>query len=359
MRRSRSEERQLQDDSVARKDRSLLLATSSPPLDAELARHVLEAAPTVIYVYDVQKEVSIFQNRQFGELLGHPPAAQESAANDWRVHVHPDDATQLPAHRERLKSIRRGQALSWEFRMRDVDGNWRWFLSRDSLLSSGPGGKPLLVVGSAFDITEQKRAEQHKELLADEMRHRARNLVSVVQAIGRMSRPKDQPEVNKHLDKFMGRLLTLLNTGGIVLSSTSRTADLRAIVEATLAPFSNDNLSARISFDGPGVSLSEQTAGGLALAFHELATNAIKYGALSADTGTIAISWALAPLDQGQRFMMDWTESGGPPTQAPASEGFGGLVIRQSVARERNGKIVLDYAPGGLRCRFEFEISGS
>ena len=69
------------------------------------------------------------------------------------------------------------------------------------------------------------------------MRHRARNLVSIVQAIARMSRPKNQPEANKYIDTFMGRLLTLLNTGGIVLSSTARTADLRAIIEATLAPF--------------------------------------------------------------------------------------------------------------------------
>ena len=139
--------------------------------------------------------------------------------------------------------------------------------------------RPELVVGIASEITDQKRAEQHKELLADEMRHRARNLVAIVQAIGRMSRPKGQPEVNKYIDVFMGRLLTLLNTGGIVLSSTARTADLREILDAALKPFA----SSRISIQGPAVSLSEHTAGSMALAFHELATNAIKYGALSAE----------------------------------------------------------------------------
>ncbi|HWA89833.1 MAG TPA: HWE histidine kinase domain-containing protein [Rhizomicrobium sp.] len=321
-----------------------------PPLDAELARQILEAAPTVIYAYDVQSQKSVFQNRRFGELLGHPQATHPPE-NDWRLHIHPDDAALFPAHRERLKAIRHGETLSWEFRMRDVHGGWRWFLSRDTLLSRNAEGAPLLVVGSAFDITEQKRAEEHKELLADEMRHRARNLVSLVQAIGRMSRPKDQPEVGQHIDALMGRLLTLLKTGSILLSSSSRSAELREILESALAPF---NHASRFTIEGPSVVLTEHTAGGLGLAFHELATNAVKYGALSQESGRIAVVWALE--NDGAQFVMEWKESGGPPVAAPNSEGFGALVIRQSVARERNGRIALDYLPDGLRCRFEFEM---
>lgn len=354
MNRSRSEDRSARKASSPGEKAALVLASSTPPLDADLLRQVLETAPAVIYVYDLKKEASVFQNRRFGELLGHPPQEQPYAS-DWRTHVHPDDAQRYSAHRERLKAIRPGETLFWEFRMRDASGEWRWFLTRDALLSTDPRGRPLLVVGSAFEITEQKRAEQHKELLADEMRHRARNLVSLVQAIGRMSRPKGQPQVDKYLDIFMGRLLTLLNTGGIVLSSNERTADLRAIAETTLAPFSNEYAPARISLDGPGVVLSEHTAGGLALAFHELATNAIKYGALSVESGSVGVAWKF----EGQRFVMEWRESGGPPVEPPGAEGFGSLVIRQSIARERDGKITLDYLPEGLRCRFEFDIAGN
>jgi PAS domain S-box-containing protein len=322
-----------------------------PPLDAELARQILEAAPTVIHVYDLRAEESVYQNRRFGELLGHPAAAQ-APANDFHMHIHPDDAALFPDHRARLKTLGRGETLSWEFRMRDVAGEWRWFLSRDTLLSRDDDGAPLLAVGSAFDITDQKRAEEHKELLADEMRHRARNLVSLVQAIGRMSRPKDQPEVVRHIDALMGRLLTLLKTGSILLSSSSRSAELRAILEASLAPFAADSQPVRISFDGPSVVLTEHTAGGLGLAFHELATNAVKYGALSQDSGRIAITWSV----RDGHFVMEWKELGGPTVRPPGQEGFGALVIRQSVARERNGRITLDYLPDGLRCRFEFEI---
>jgi PAS domain S-box-containing protein len=354
--RFRAEDRPPLDSSTARKDFTAAAASPLQQLDAVLARQVLETAPIVIYVHDLKREVSVFQNRRFGELLGHPLPG-EPHAGDWMAHIHPEDAGQFPAHRERLKEIRPGETLVWEFRMRDVSGDWRWFLSRDALLSSGDDGKPLLIVGSASEITEQKRAELHKELLADEMRHRARNLVSIVQAIGRMSRPKNQPEVNKYIDTFMGRLLTLLNTGGIVLSSTARTADLRTIVETTLAPFGSENILPRVSIDGPSVSLSEHAAGGLALAFHELATNAIKYGALRAETGTISIKWTLTPGSDGKLFAMEWKENGGPPVRPPSSEGFGAMVIRQSVARERAGRIVLDYLPEGLSCRFEFKIA--
>lgn len=355
MRRFRAKDRQLP-ESAARKDFSAPAASPLQQIDAALAHQVLEAAPIVIYVYDLAREISVFQNRRFGELLGHPQSDQPHSS-EWVAYVHPDDAKQFPAHRERLKAIRPGETLVWEFRMRDVSGDWRWFLSRDALLSSGEDTKPLLIVGSASEITEQKRAEQHKELLADEMRHRARNLVSIVQAIARMSRPKNQPEANKYIDTFMGRLLTLLNTGGIVLSSTARTADLRAIIEATLAPFGSENILPRVSIDGPSMALSEHAAGGLALAFHELTTNAIKYGALRAETGAIAITWALTPAGDGELFSMEWKESGGPPVQPPASEGFGALVIRQSVARERAGQIVMDYLPEGLSCRFEFKTT--
>jgi len=322
-------------------------------LDPLLATMVLEAAPSIIYVYDVQREQSVFQNRRFGELLNHPPS--EPDRSEWTLYIHQDDAARFQTYRRELKNIAPGETLFWEFRMRDGGGRWRWFMSRDNLLTSDDSGRPLLIVGTASDISEQKRAEQHKDLLAEEMRHRARNLVSVVQAIGRMSRPKDQPEVARHVDSFMGRLLTLLNTGSIVLSSQTRMAGIAEIAGAALEPFQSGN-AGRITMDGPKVEVSEHTAGGLALAFHELATNAIKYGALSNEKGRIAILWHIAPAERGRRFIMTWTESGGPPVCRPTAEGFGARVVRQSVARENNNKIEIEYAPGGLICRFEFDL---
>jgi PAS domain S-box-containing protein len=325
------------------------------PLDAELARTILEAAPTILYVYDVQGKHSVFQNRRFGELLGHPPTQKD--VSEWTTFIHPDDAGRFGAHRDRLAKIRVGETLFWDFRMRDSTDSWRWFQSRDSLLSSDAKGSPLLIVGSASEITEQKHAEQQKALLADEMRHRARNLVAIVQAIGRMSRPKNQPEINKYIDVFMGRLLTLLNTGGIVLSSDSRTADLEEVARTTLTPFVNEDFQSRISLSGRPISLSERIAGGLALAFHELATNACKYGALSLEEGKISLAWTLSKKGKDVFVNMEWQEAGGPSVSPPLSEGFGKMVIRQSVAREPGGQVTFDYRPEGLRCLFEFQIA--
>jgi PAS domain S-box-containing protein len=326
------------------------MLSSPTTTDAELAHQLLRAAPIVLYVYDVQREKRIFQNRSLGALLGH--AEDSEPETEWRRLIHPEDGERFSQHRARLKAIAPGEALHWEFRLRDAGGDWRWFLSRDTLLSADPAGRPLLIVGSASDITEQKKAEQHKELLAEEMRHRARNLVAVVQAIGRMSRPKNQPDVNKHIDVFMGRLLTLLNTGGIVLSSAERRADLAEIAKSTLAPF--EAAGNRIRMSGPSVQLLERTAGNLALALHELTTNALKYGALSTENGSVSVTWTFEVATRS--LVLDWRETGGPPTSPPASEGFGGLVIRQAVARERNGRVSLDFARDGLHCRFEMEI---
>lgn len=324
-------------------------------LDADLARQVLKSAPTVLYVYDVQNEHIQFQNRRFGELLGHP----EIAADEWRSFAHPDDERTLAQHRSRLKTIEAGETLFWEFRMRDCAGGWRWFLSRDVLLSRDDAGKPSLVVGNASDITEQKDAEEHMEILAGEMRHRAKNLISLVEGIGRLSRPKGQPVVDAFVDTYMGRLKALLRTGDIVLSSNQRSAYLHAVLETVLSPFQNEDEPERITLRGPAVALSERTAGGIALAMHELATNAVKYGALSVPAGKVTVCWTLQPLETGEEFAMEWRESEGPAVPPPQAEGFGGKVIRHSIAHEAKSRIALDYLPDGLRCGFTFHIPKS
>src|SRR5215472_16793660 len=96
--------------------------------DADMARQLLSAAPIVLYVYDVQKEQSVFQNRPLRELLGL--GDDGAPGSEWERLIHPDDARRFPEHRNRLKSIAPGQTLHWEFRMRDSAGDWRWFLSR-------------------------------------------------------------------------------------------------------------------------------------------------------------------------------------------------------------------------------------
>jgi two-component sensor histidine kinase len=212
-----------------------------------------------------------------------------------------------------------------------------------------------LVVGCASEVTEQKAAEEFKEVIASEMRHRAKNLTAVIEALSRQSRPKDKPEVGAYFDIFVGRLSALLNTGDLILASRTRLADLRAVSESALLPFHSPEVSSRVTIDGPAVMLNEQTAGGLALAFHELATNAVKYGALGSAAGTISLSWTLRQSGLKNLVVIEWKECGGPTMSPSTYEGFGTKLMRYSVSREPGADVRIDMNPDGLYCRIQFE----
>lgn len=323
--------------------------------DDRFARAVLEAAPTIIYVYDLKQERRIFQSRRMKELLGHTSSPGSSGDGEWKDLIHADDRSSYADHRARLKKIQDGEVLSWEFRMRDSNGDWRWFLGRDVLLERDSSNAPRLIVGCASEVTEQKTADELKDIVVSEMRHRAKNLTTVIEALGRQSRPKNNPEVSAHFDTFVGRLKAMLSTGDIILASRERMADLLAVSETTLSPFRTDETSHRLSIKGPPVMLSEQTAGGLALAFHELATNAVKYGALSGASGSISLSWSMHKSAQANLVVIEWKEHGGPRVTPSNYEGFGTRLVRYSISREPGADVRIDMNPDGLYCRIQFE----
>jgi PAS domain S-box-containing protein len=317
----------------------------SEPGDSAFARAVLESTPAVVYVYDVQAEKSVYQNRRLSELLGHGPDASP-ALLEWQSFIHPEDAARFPAQRDRLKAIREGETLSWEFRMRASDGTWRWFQSRDVLLSWDEKGRPLLVVGNAADISEQKETEARHALLAGELRHRSKNFGAIVQAIARQTVPKDEAAAQP-FNALVARLITLLRTGDLVLESEPRVAPLRTVLETTLSPFVGRKEC--IAIEGPEAALVEEAAGALALAMHELATNALKYGALANAGGTISVRWAR----EGKKAELVWKEKNGPLVTAPMKDGFGMRVIRQGAP---GGKVDVDFETDGLCCRFALSV---
>lgn len=323
------------------------------PLGPRLAQAALERSPSIIYIYDVQAEKSIFQNRRFAELLGYSPE-ENPAQNDWRRYIHEEDALSFPAHRERLKTIKAGEVLSWAFRMRHANGHWQHFAARDVLLESDEGGAPRLIVGNAANVTEQKAMEERKNLLLGEMRHRARNLVTLIDAIGRQSMPRDEPKIAAYFEAFMGRMRALLETADAVLSSEHRMAELRAVAASALAPFVGAAAS-RVNVDGPRVLVSENAAGNLALALHELATNATKYGALSKPEGSVALSWDVQAGGGRRTVALEWRERGGPPVKPPSREGYGSRVIKNAL-RGSDSDVALEFRPEGVECRIRFQL---
>jgi PAS domain S-box-containing protein len=216
------------------------------------------------------------------------------------------------------------------------------------------------IVGAskvARDITERKRTIEQQQLMLGEMRHRVKNLSTVIEALARQSRPRDEPAVEAFVDAFMGRIRALLSAGELLLATTQRNVELKQLLDKVLLPFADPKAAHRIVLKGLPIILPERTAGNLALAIHELATNALKYGALKSPQGKIQIAWSSEPAEGGRRVRIDWRESGGEPiVSAPDLAGFGSRVIRTALTGERDGASELQFERDGLHCHFEFTL---
>lgn len=202
---------------------------------------------------------------------------------------------------------------------------------------------PPLFVGFIRDISEQKKAQAHSALLLNELAHRSKNLLAVVQAI-----------INRTLRDHTGaaaRSIVTNRIGALARSHASLAADpsgapMRKIVTEELEGFSN-----HIHTDGPDVMLKASAAQTLALVVHELATNAMKYGALSRQEGTVEVRWRLTE-DGASPFAFEWRETGGPPVTPPTRSGFGRTVLEKIAAAEFNTTPSVEFLPTGLIYRF-------
>jgi PAS domain S-box-containing protein len=193
------------------------------------------------------------------------------------------------------------------------------------------------------DITARRRAEEQVRLLMRETNHRAKNMLSIVQAIARQTAAREPEDF---VGRFTERLQALAANQDLLVRHEWLGVDVEDLVRAQLAHFA-DLVGPRIATHGPKVQLNPTAAQGIGLALHELATNAGKYGALSTDTGRVDISWRTG---RGT-FTMSWTEHDGPPVSAPKQRGFGTMVIEGMAKQSVEGAVELDYAPSGLTWR--------
>ena len=204
----------------------------------------------------------------------------------------------------------------------------------------------IFVEGS--DITEQVRAQERQRLLVDELNHRVKNTLATVQAIAQQTlRGSATPE--HFAEAFESRLMALSKTHNALTDSHWTGADLRQILWQELSPYGAE----RVTMDGPDIQLSARLALALGMVFHELATNAAKYGALS-DGGRLSVAWS---VDASDDLSLEWRETGGPPTSPPTKKGFGSRLIERSVTGELQGRVELDYATSGLVCRFTVPLA--
>jgi PAS domain S-box-containing protein len=206
------------------------------------------------------------------------------------------------------------------------------------------------IVGAskiARDITERKRAQEHIMLLSREIDHRARNLLALIQATVHMSQGRTPGELKTAIE---GRIQALSNAHILLSQSRWVGADLGSLVRNELLPYQPEE-TLRTNVSGPDLLVGPNHAQSLAMVFHELATNAAKYGALSVAAGCVQVNWS---REEGGRFLLHWTEVGGPTIEPPRHAGFGTRVIEQVVYQQLRGTVRLDWHAKGLACEIAF-----
>lgn len=302
----------------------------------------LESAGLGDFAWDPQSNSYIVSPRM-AAITGLPQG--ENPAVEGRVlqpHVHPDDADRVRA--ETAAAARRGGAFQFEFRhLRPDDGRTVW-LRTAGVIALGADGRPNGFTGVVEDITARKLEEDQREILMAELDHRVKNVLAAVQALA-IQTGKRTTSLDSFLQTFGGRLKAMASANELLTAARWRGA---AIDHLTAAELGALGLGQQTHWEGPDLFLTPRAANALSLGLHELATNAVKFGALSVETGRVSVRWSRL-ADGG--FELVWTESGGPTVSPPARRGFGSTLLEQVTSRELNGKTVIEYNAGGVHAR--------
>lgn len=203
----------------------------------------------------------------------------------------------------------------------------------------------------ARDITDRKRGEEIQRLLVDELGHRIKNTLATVQAIATQTLRRS-PDPTSFVSSFAGRIQSLARAHNLLTGASFQGADIHQLVRDQLLLGEHDQ---RITWSGPSLLLEAQAALHLALVIHELGTNARKYGALSAPSGRVTVGWEVH-TNAERRLLLDWRESGGPKVSAPATRGFGSILIEQSL-KAHGGEVEISYAEAGLSCSIDLPLA--
>ncbi|THD80607.1 MAG: GAF domain-containing protein [Phenylobacterium sp.] len=231
---------------------------------------------------------------------------------------------------------------------------------RAERLVAGLAGQAAIAIDNARlyqaaqrEIAERTRAEEHQRLLINELNHRVKNTLATVQSIAAQTR-RTTTEPKASYEAFIDRLMALSRAHDVLTKQRWEGAQLEDIVAGAIQPFDD---AGRFRVSGPPVWLEPQTALALAMALHELATNAAKYGALSVAGGAVTLAWTTA-ADGGGGIDLEliWREAGGPAVTAPTRRGFGSRLLERGLAGELNGEVSVDYRPGGLVCAMRAKL---
>lgn len=212
-------------------------------------------------------------------------------------------------------------------------------------------GRDGVIVGAskiARDISQARKAEEIRDMLMREVAHRSKNMLAIVEAIVRQT--ARTPSVDIFASTLSGRLRSMAASQDLLFDSNWAGVDIMALARSQL-DYANDPAAPRIEIEGPSLMLSPASAQALGMALHELSINALKFGALSSSQGSVRLRWSV--LDETGRFVLIWTETGGPPVSAPVELGFGHLVLMRMTEASLQARAAIRYEPRGVEWSLE------
>lgn len=311
----------------------------------EMLRLAQEAGGIGTFVWDFATG-KLDGSNIFDAMHGYGDSSTPRDYADYLKVIHPDDRQRwMIQFAEDMVSI-----APIEYRVELPGGDLRWIERFGTVLRS-QDGRRVIAVGAGFDITERKARETEMALIAEESAHRVNNLLTMVQVIvsQTMRRSRDLPEAQARIGE---RLAALSKAQDMLVRRGKAGGGLRDLIRKTINPHISDE--SRVWIDGPNLVLDSRSTLAFSLAVHELATNALKYGALGVPEGRVVIRWR---QDDEGGVDWSWEEVGGPPVTQPDRKGFGSVLIEKSWPSDTVAKI--DYAPTGLVCRIRLRTDRS
>lgn len=283
-------------------------------------------------------------NEALQTAYGYEPETTRVTADWWLEHIHPDDRARVDAS---ARAAIAGDSSEWseEYRFRRADGSYAEVRDRAAIIRN-ENGHAVRMIGAMLDLTDWKKAEAHQRLLINELNHRVKNTLAIVQGIAHQTFKHDGAAAPAR-EAFEGRLAALAAAHDVLTDRSWAPVSLVKVIEDAIAP--HGGRAGRFALEGPDVDLPAKAAVSLALAVHELSTNAVKYGALSRPGGRVAIGWT---AERG-RLRLVWSESGGPEVEEPSRRGFGTRMIERGLSSELDGSAVIEFRRDGLVCTIE------
>jgi two-component system CheB/CheR fusion protein len=330
-------------DISARKKADVALQASEERFSAIVKQATVGVAET-----DLQGRFML-TNARFRHIVGR--SDQELQLLRLDDIIHRDDREDYREHFSRM--VAEGTAFQAEKRYMRPDGADVWVHDSVSPVV-GQHGKPNSVLTITLEIGERKRAEEQTSLLLGELDHRVKNILSIMSAVIAQTL-KTSPSPEAFAAAMESRITAIARAHSLLTDGGCGAASLRDLVATELAPY--DRAGANISVIGPSVALTPKAGLAMAMAIHELASNAAKYGALSLPGGRVAVTWSFD--DNANRMLgFTWLETGGPPiTRPPSRRGFGTTLIERTLAHEFDATVERRFLPTGLRCSIDIPFS--